>query len=286
MSFGPNPWQQTSWDWRAAGNFIGGGAGTGLLVISALFVAPNGSAASAANGVLLLSLALIGLGLLCVWLEIGRPLRALNVFVNPRTSWMSREAFVALLLFPSGLLALLNVGGLIWVTGALALLFLYCQSRMLPATKGIPAWRSRQLIPLMFSTGLCEGCGVFIMLGQWHGAVTSVVLGLFALLLVARLVLWLNYRRAVESSMAPRARAALNQAGHMLLVSGTITPLLLLAVSVVLTHGTVQAVLLALAGAGAAFSGANFKYTLVTRASFNQGFALVKLPVRGVRSSQ
>ena len=25
--FGPNPWQQTSWDWRAAGNFICGGAG-------------------------------------------------------------------------------------------------------------------------------------------------------------------------------------------------------------------------------------------------------------------
>ncbi len=286
MSFGPNPWQQTSWDWRAAGNFIGGGAGTGLLVISALFVAPNGSAASAANGMLLLSLALIGLGLLCVWLEIGRPLRALNVFINPRTSWMSREAFVALLLFPSGLLALLNVGGLIWVTGALALLFLYCQSRMLPATKGIPAWRSRQLIPLMFSTGLCEGCGVFLLLGQWHGAVTSVVLGLFALLLVARLVLWLNYRRAVESSMAPRARAALNQAGRMLLISGTIAPLLLLAASAVLTHGTVQALLLALAGAGAAFAGANFKYTLVTRASFNQGFSLVKLPVRGVRSSQ
>ena len=286
MSFGPNPWQQTSWDWRAAGNFIGGGAGTGLLVISALFVAPNGSAASAANGLLLLSLTLIGLGLLCVWLEIGRPLRALNVFINPRTSWMSREAFVALLLFPSGLLAILNVGGLIWVTGALALLFLYCQSRMLPATKGIPAWRSRQLIPLMFSTGLCEGCGVFIMLGQWHGAVTSVVLGLFALLLVARWVLWLNYRRAVESSMAPRARAALNQAGGMLLVSGTIAPLLLLAASAVLTHGTVQALLLALAGAGAALTGANFKYTLVTRASFNQGFALMKLPVRGVRSSQ
>jgi phenylacetyl-CoA:acceptor oxidoreductase subunit 2 len=286
MSFGPNPWQQTSWDWRAAGNFIGGGAGTGLLVISALFVAPNGSAASAAHGMLLLSLALIGLGLLCVWLEIGRPLRALNVFINPRTSWMSREAFVALLLFPSGLLALLNVGGLIWVTGALALLFLYCQSRMLPATKGIPAWRSRQLIPLMFSTGLCEGCGVFLLLGQWHGAVTSVVLGLFALLLVARLVLWLNYRRAVESSMAPRARAALNQAGRMLLISGTIAPLLLLAASAVVTHGSVQALLLALAGAGAAFSGAIFKYTLVTRASFNQGFALVKLPVRGVRSSQ
>ena len=41
MSFGPNPWQQVSWDWRAAGNFIGGGAGTGLLVASALFAAPD-----------------------------------------------------------------------------------------------------------------------------------------------------------------------------------------------------------------------------------------------------
>ena len=38
------------------------------------------------------------------------------------------------------------------------------------------------------------------------------------------------------------------------------------------------------AGASAAVAGATLKYTLVTRASFNQGFALSKLPVRGVRS--
>ncbi|MFP5465862.1 MAG: hypothetical protein ACLGHR_14000, partial [Gammaproteobacteria bacterium] len=44
---------------------------------------------------LLLGLALVGAGLVCVWLEIGRPLRALHVFVTPRTSWMSREAFTA-----------------------------------------------------------------------------------------------------------------------------------------------------------------------------------------------
>lgn len=278
MSFGPNPWQQTSWDWRAAGNFIGGGAGTGLLVISALFGAPT--------WLLLPSLALIGLGLLCVWLEIGRPLRALHVFFNPRTSWMSREAFVGLLLFPAGLLALLGMGGALWATAMLALAFLYCQSRMLPATRGIPAWRSKRLTALMFSTGLCEGCGVFLLLGQWHGAVTSVVLGLFLLLLLTRLALWLRYRSAVESSLAPRARAALDQAGRMLLVSGSIAPLLLLAVSAVLPHGTGQTLLLALAGAGAAFAGASFKFALVTRASFNQGFALMKLPVRGVRSSQ
>ena len=43
---GPEPWQQRSWDWRAAGNFIGGGVGTGLIVFAALSGA-GGSALAA-----------------------------------------------------------------------------------------------------------------------------------------------------------------------------------------------------------------------------------------------
>ena len=58
MSFGPKPWQQTSWDWRAAGNFIGGGAGTGLIVTTAL----SGAQGTAAAVLLLAGLALVGLG--------------------------------------------------------------------------------------------------------------------------------------------------------------------------------------------------------------------------------
>jgi phenylacetyl-CoA:acceptor oxidoreductase subunit 2 len=45
--------------------------------------------------------------------------------------------------------------------------------------------------------------------------------------------------------------------------------------------GAAGAVLMAAAGALAAATGARFKYTLITRASFNQGFALKRLPVRG-----
>ena len=70
MSFGPNPWQQTNWDWRAAGNFIGGGAGSGLIMFTAL----AGVEGTAAAVLLLVGLALVGLGLACVWLELGRPL--------------------------------------------------------------------------------------------------------------------------------------------------------------------------------------------------------------------
>ena len=44
--------------------------------------------------------AFIGAGLTCVWLEIGRPLRAINVFFHPQTSWMTREGIVAVPINP------------------------------------------------------------------------------------------------------------------------------------------------------------------------------------------
>ena len=283
--FGPNPWMQTSWDWRAAGNFICGGAGTGLLVATALF-APAATLAQPASLLLLLvGLALVGLGLCSVWLEIGRPLRALHVFLNPRTSWMSREAFVGALLFPAGLLALLGVGGWNWVTAALALLFLYCQSRMLPAARGIPAWRSAWLSPLFLVTAGVEGCAVFLLLGLWHGSVPGALLLSFALLLALRLLVWRGYRRSVAAALAPQAARVLDQAGRRLSGIGTLVPLLLLGAGALLDAGVVLA-LAALAGAGAAWAGANMKYLLITRASFNQGFALSHIPVRGVRGIQ
>jgi phenylacetyl-CoA:acceptor oxidoreductase subunit 2 len=280
--FGPNPWQQTSWDWRAAGNFICGGAGSGLLITGVLLAPPDAASAEATRWLLLCGLALVGLGLFCVWLEIGRPLRALHVFFNPYTSWMSREAFVALLLFPAGLLALLGVAGALWATALLALAFLYCQSRMLPAARGIPAWRPRLLTPLMSITGLSEGCALFLMLGLFQVRLPNALLGLLALLLAARLLLWTLYRNAVHASLAPRARVALDRAGRWLLLLGTLAPLLLLGASVWLPGA--QALLVGGAAAGAVLAGAYLKFTLITRASFNQGFALRKLPVRGVRT--
>jgi phenylacetyl-CoA:acceptor oxidoreductase subunit 2 len=280
--FSANPWQQTSWDWRAAGNFIGGGMGTGLLLTTAFFAGPD---AGASTWFVFIALALVGMGLLCVWLEIGRPLRALHVFFNPRTSWMSREAFVGLLLFPCGLLALLGLGGWLWISAALALAFLYCQSRMLPAARGIPAWRPKALTALMLGTGVCEGCGVFLILSLFQLRFNKWALLALALLLVTRIVLWTVYRSAVKTGLAPRAKAALDRAGQFLLLAGTLAPLLLLAVAVSLSGTLAQAALAAAAGMCAAFSGANTKYLIVTRASFNQGFALTQMPVRGVRNS-
>jgi phenylacetyl-CoA:acceptor oxidoreductase subunit 2 len=281
--FGPNPWQQTSWDWRAAGNFIFGGMGTGLLLASALFGAEKPASLGSPDWLVFAGLALVGLGLLCVWLEIGRPLRALHVFLNPQTSWMSREAFVGLVLFPAGLAAMLGLGGWNWITAALAMVFLYCQSRMLPAARGIVAWRSALMSPLFILTGLAEGFGLFLLLGIFHTRLLNMALLTFLVLLVLRVLVWRRYRSSVDQALASRARSALDLAGFRLLIVGTAVPAAALAAGWLL-GGSSQMLLSALAGACAAWAGATVKYTLVTRASFNQGFALQKIPVRGVKA--
>ena len=68
----------------------------------------------------------------------------------------------------------------------------------------------------------------------------------------------------------------------MLRVAGTPVPLALVALIVTgVVSGPLVAVFAAIAGLAAALAGAYFKLTLVTRAGFNQGSAIVHLPVRG-----
>ena len=280
MSFGPAPRQQTNWDWRAAGNFIDGGAGSGLIVFSAL----SGAQGMVLTGLVLFGLALIGIGLSCVWLEIGRPLRALHVFFNPRTSWMTREAFTAALLFPTGLAVAAGVPASVWTVAALALVFVYCQGRMLGAARGIPAWREPLLVPLLVLTALVEGGGLFFATVALHRGGSARLLGFFGVLVLARVLVWLAYRRRLAATAAPGALAALDAAGRVLQLAGTLLPLVLIALAAGVTTGAAMASALASAGGLlAALAGAWSKYALITRAGFTQGFALPHLPVRGVR---
>jgi phenylacetyl-CoA:acceptor oxidoreductase subunit 2 len=276
-SYGPKPWQQTSWDARAAGNFIGGGMGGSLIVFAAL----SGATGLALSWLLLSGLGLVGLGLLCVAFELGRPLRAIRVLRNPRTSWMARESWTAMLLFPVGLVAAAGVMGFAWIAVALALVFVYCQARMLQAAKGIPAWREPLLSPLLVTTGFAEGGGVFLLTAPLHGAATGATVIAFAVLVVARLVVWVAYRRRLAGRAAPEAQAALDAAGRVLMFAGTLLPLVLIAAASF--AGVFALPIAALAGLLAALAGAWLKLVIVTRAGFNQGFALAHLPVRGAR---
>ena len=240
---------QRHWDARAAANFMLGGAGSGLMVAALLVADPS--------ILIIISLILVASGLTAVWLEIGRKLRAVHVFFNPFTSWMTRESFAALLLFPLGVGALYLPSALPFAAAAAAV-FLYCQARILLASKGIPAWRAPEVVPLILSTGLAEGAGIALLFAS-----SNVLLGVFVVAVLGRVAAWWRYRRAVRTS-------ALEPAGRVLVWIGTGAALALVFAP-------------ALAGLAALAAGLWLKFALVTRASFNQGFSLPHLPVRGGR---
>jgi phenylacetyl-CoA:acceptor oxidoreductase subunit 2 len=277
VSYGPKPWIQLHWDVRAALNFIFGGTGSGFLLFAAFVPAPP----QLGRAALLLGLALVGAGLASVWLEIGRKVRAVHVFFNPFTSWMTRESFVAVLLFVSGLTAVWFASApFAALTAAIALGFVYCQGRILRASKGIPAWREPTITWLIFWTAIAEGAGLYLLFAALVGGdVPPLAGGGLALAVVARGVAWSRYRRRVEAALVPQARAALEPTGKQLYQLGAIVPLALL-----LAGGAVEqvaAVTAPLAGMFALAAGWRFKFVLVVRASFNQGFALPRVPVRG-----
>lgn len=268
MSVGPNPSQQGSWDARAACNFIAGGLGAGLVVAAAL--------AGASPALLAAGLGFVAIGLAAVASELGRPWRSWRVLRNAARSWMSREALLVPLLFVAVGAAGLDVPGAAWVAALLALAFVYCQGRLLQAAKGIPAWREPLLVPLIVATALAEGAGALSMLA----AAPASVAVLFVVSLLARQALWHAWRGRVRT--AARAQAAIDAAGTVFaLTSGLALALALLALAGTLGDAAAR-VLQFVAGAAAVAGGGWFKYTLVMRAGFNQGFALEHLPVRGV----
>jgi len=278
-----SPKAQANWDWRAAGNFTFGGTGTGLFGVAALGALFAPAPTFALWLAMFAGLGFVGLGLFCVWLEIGRPWRFLNVYRNPMTSWMSREALVALPFFALGLGAILVQSvALSLVAAAFGALFVYCQARILRASKGIPAWREARIQPLILATSVVEGLGLFSALLYGAGfeggvrIIAPVLLGALAL----RFWFWRQYRGALSKGGAPSgALKVLDCAwsgmdARSLVLAGGLT-LISLALPMVLP----------LAGLVSMISGWRFKFVLVTKAAFNQGFAINKMPARGAGTS-
>jgi phenylacetyl-CoA:acceptor oxidoreductase subunit 2 len=271
---------QRNWDSRAAGNFIAGGTGSGLIVTAALAAAAGEPVRSA----LMMGLGCVVTGLSLVWLEIGKPWRALNVFFHPHTSWMTREAIVAGLLVPA---ALIGVGTAdataVTFAALLACGFLYCQARMLRVAQGVPAWRQAEVVPLILATGFAEGSGIFLLVGR---ATTGwLTLALFACVL--RQAAWHAYRAALAGTpAAARSLAAFETITARRARGAHLAGVVLIALALVVSISGARGVMPILAGAGgalAALAGWGLKAVLITRAGFTRAIAVPVIPARGSR---
>lgn len=272
------PTHQKPWDWRASVQFICGGTGTGLLLFTTI-AAWQEMAWLRHTGYL--ALVFLGIGLLSVWVKLGRRWRAMFVILNPRTSWMSREALLALPLFAlTGAGVFFSLFGLMVAAAVLGMGFLFAQAKMLEAARGIPAWRTGLIVPLIVSSGLVEGGAVFALatavfntVGIWLPIILLVLLGV-------RLWVWQTYFKTLSTpGNAPiRTVDVLTDIRSHVIWIGHVMPLLLLVVGLMLPEGTV--VFTAVAGAAAIFGGWTMKFTIIARAAFNQGYALKHTPAR------
>lgn len=268
-----SPALQVNWDWRAAGNFVCGGTGAGMLATAACGGWLGTLQFEAATGA---ALAAIGIGLFLVWLEIGRPWRFANVFRNPATSWMSREAWAAVVLFPAGALgAILGSPPVISIAAVAGLFFLVCQAQMLQAAKGIPAWRDASVVPLIVATGLTEGAAALLIAATALGTVPQWLLMAVFVLITSRTIVMLVYAYRLRGDKLPlAARGQLRAVTMTVIVAGGAIPLALLI-------APLPGIAAALGGLLAASAGWWFKYTLVCRLAFTQGFEIEHTPARG-----
>jgi phenylacetyl-CoA:acceptor oxidoreductase subunit 1 len=276
-SRGVEPTHQKHWDWKAAANFMCGGAGSGLFALAAA----AGLAGATAWPAMAAGAALMALGLFCVLLKIGRPLRAANVLRQPRRSWMAREAWVAMAFFPLAALTLWTQHSLLAIAAAaLALIFLVCQGMILFAAKGIPAWREPLVVPLIVTTGLAEGGGLLVaalVVMSVSGPIVDATATAVVLLAAARGWTWRLYVGSLERKGAPsRTLEVFERMRTWIHSLGLALPAALILVGFI---PSIDARLpFALGGLVVFAAGWLLKFMLVTRAGWNQGFALEHIP--------
>lgn len=288
MQWGAASRLQDFWDARAACNFIGGGTGSGLLLWAAIGLYAGLPYFPAA----LAGLFFVAAGLFMVWLEIGKPWRAINLLFRPQTSWMTREGIVAVPLFASGAIAVLfdaqSRFGLALpppavpatIAALLGLIFLYCQIQIMHSAKGLPAWRERRIRPLLGLSGLTEGFGIYLVVMAYSGRLPVALPVICAALVLSRATAWYAYLSRLERSAAPDSTITkLKALSPGFVTVGHAVPLVLLALGFIAPGMALP--LTAIAGIMATLGGWFLKVNLITKAAYIPKFAIPEVPVRG-----
>lgn len=274
--------KQTFWDFRAAMNFTMGGMSTGLVIMATLAHFFAGLSDTALLYLNVAAGAGMAVGLSFVFMEIGRKMRFWRVLLRPQTSWMTRETYAVAAFYPALLADLLWPGPILHLLVALsALVFLYCQARILHAASGIPAWRVEIMPTMLIMTGLLEGVGLLGVasgLAWWRFEASTLFMSVWGVVLViVNALLWQRYvAYSKRNGIPPLARAELLRITPSLRLVGHLTPLVLFALA-----GGFSNSMFAIAGAAAVAGGVMWKFTVITRACHQQGFALPKMPQRG-----
>lgn len=145
------------------------GAGYGLLALLGLAGLQHGRASSPAFALtaIVISLALITVGLLSSTFHLGRPERAWRAFSQWRSSWLSREGVASIVTYGpalafaavwSGLVdAPRLIGPLGLATALMCAVTVFCTAKIYSTLKTIRAWRQPLTVPVYLAFALATG---------------------------------------------------------------------------------------------------------------------------------
>ena len=197
---------------------------------------------------------------------------------------MSREAWIAGAFFPVALTSLWRESApLATAAAVLGLLFLFAQAMILKEAKGIPAWRSPGIVAVIVTTGLAEGAGLFVIavaILPAFGMFSIEAATALAVLTALRSLAWRHYLGGLETEGAPVGTVkVLARLRPWLFILGFVDPVVLVGLGLVVQNATRPIV--AAAGFAVFITGWALKLILITRAGYNQGFALRRMQARG-----
>lgn len=188
------------------------GAGYGLLALLGLVGLQHGRASSPAFALtmIVISLALITVGLLSSTFHLGRPERAWRAFSQWRSSWLSREGiasvatYVPALAFAAVWSGLLDapqlIGPLGFATAAMCALTVFCTAKIYSTLKTVRAWSQPLTVPVYLAFALATGAALLAAIAALFARFQSfqAILAIAALALVA--LLKFLYWRAIDSA--------------------------------------------------------------------------------------
>lgn len=187
------------------------GAGYGQVIALALAALAGRPADGAVLSGFIAAFCLVGAGLLASTFHLGRPGRAWRAFSQWRTSWLSREALLALATYaiaggfawawlarPAGDPLLV---GLALAAAVAAALTVVCTAMIYASLKPIPAWRNGWVVPVYLALGLASGAAWLAVLDHLFGVGGPFIGRLTAAALAVAIALKLAYWRHID---APR----------------------------------------------------------------------------------
>jgi len=177
------------------------GAGYGLLALLGLVGLQHGPASSQAFAItaVVISLALITVGLLSSTFHLGRPERAWRAFSQWRSSWLSREGVVSVVTYGpalafaaiwSGLIdAPQIIGALGLITAVMCALTVFCTAKIYSTLTTIRAWSQPLTVPVYLVFALATGATLLAAIASLFGRFQpfQAILAIAALALVALL---------------------------------------------------------------------------------------------------